>query len=181
MFSCEVTVVFGFRKFPVGLFKIGCHIYMPSIRNFKKLKIVLSHMIMTQWYQISFPVLNWNSCSEERGRDSSCLLFFYFLEGWQLNVVNTGWAHFFLERGQRGEIPISSDFTVERGHSIFLLNVYTFLGKFLSFSSLNNLWHFLEIRGNSSMFKSRTWKKSHRCWDKSYPVHHFETKSKREV
>lgn len=44
-----------------------------------------------------------------------------------------GWAHFFLERGQRGEIPVPSDFTVERGHSIFLLNVYTFLGKFLSF------------------------------------------------
>lgn len=71
----------------------------------------------------------------------------------------TGWAHFFLERGQRGEIPISSDFTVERRHSIFLLNVYTFLRKFLSFSSLNNLWHFLEIEGNSSMFRPN-WKAS---------------------
>jgi len=68
-----------------------------------------------------------------------------------------GWTHFSPERGQRGEIPVSSAFPAERGHSMFLLsstlNVYTFLGKFLSFSSLNNLWHFLESKGSSSMFR----------------------------
>lgn len=140
VFSCELTVVCGFRKFPAGLFKIGCCIYMPPRRSFKKLKIVLSHTMMTQWYQLSFPVLNWNSCLEGRGRESSPF-FFNFLEGWHQNVVIRVGHIFSLEevRGVKSQFPLTSLW--KEATAYFCWMFILFLGN----ASLFLLWTIYDI------------------------------------